>query len=114
MSSALGPRSSSGDDVAHAIVELDLVGASLRLAEALPADVVRDRDQPVLRVPRALASLVGAVGVQERRLRHVLGVGRLPQDRERVAIDVTDVLPVDALERAVRAQLLREEGRHTS
>ena len=114
MSSARGPRFLLRHELAHAIVELDLVGTALRLAEALPADVVRDRDQPVLRVPRALAALVRAIGVQEGRLRHVLGVGRLPQDRERVAIDVTDVLPVDALERAVRAQLLREEGRHTS
>ena len=86
--------------------------APLRLAEALPADVVGDRDQPVLRVPRALAPLVRAIGVQERRLRHVLGVRGLPQHRERVAVDVADVPPVDPLEGPVRTQLLRQKRRH--
>jgi hypothetical protein len=102
-----------GHDLADAIVELDLVGATLRLAETLPADVVGDRDQPVLRVARPLAALIGAVRIQKRRLRDVLGVRGLPEDGERVPVHVADVLPVDPLEGPVRAQLLREEGRHT-
>src|SRR5262249_16750296 len=45
------------DRLGELLVQLDLVRAALRLAEALPADVVRDRDEPVLRGARALAAL---------------------------------------------------------
>ena len=95
------------------LVERDLVRAARRLAEALPADVVGDRDQPVPRRLRPLAALVGAVGVHERRLRDVLGVVRAAQHRERVAVDVRDVLAVEALERAVgRAGAVRAAASH--
>ena len=94
------------------LLEDDLVRPALRLAEALPADVVRDRDQPVLRRARALASLEGLVGVEEGGLRDVLGVGLVAQDDECVAIDVARVLAIEALKGAVRAEALRENGRH--
>src|SRR5439155_12381824 len=57
------------------LVQLDLVRASLRLAEALAADVMGDGDEPVLGRAWLLAALEGAVGVEERRLRDVLRVG---------------------------------------
>jgi hypothetical protein len=82
------------------------------LAEALAADVVRDRDQPVLRLLRALAVFVGAVGVQEGGLGDVLGVGLVAKDDEGIAIDVPRMLAVEALERPVRADAVREKGRH--
>ncbi len=75
----------------EALVELDLLRAARRVAEALPADVVRDLDQPVVRAMRALAALERAVGVEERRLGDVLGVGLVVEDRERVAVDGVDV-----------------------
>ena len=94
-------------------LEGDLVRPALRLAEALAADVVRDRDQPVLRRAGALALLERAVGVQEGRLGDVLGVGFVTQDDERVAVHVARVLAIEALEGAVRAEALRENWRHT-
>ena len=93
--------------------ELRLLRPSLGLAEALPADVVCDRDQPVLRRLRALAVLHRAERVQERRLRHILGVLRVSQHRERVAVDVTDVALVHPLELTVGGGGPRQERRHT-
>src|SRR5690349_22158476 len=53
--------------VGDVVVERDLRRTARRLAETLPADVVRDRDQPVLRLLRPAALLdEGAVGVQKR------------------------------------------------
>ena len=52
-------------------------GRRAGLAPAHPADVVRDRDQPVVRLLRPLAPLERAVGVEERRLGDVLRVGRV-------------------------------------
>ena len=100
------------DGLGELVLVDDLGRAALRLAETLPADVVRDRDQPVLRGARALALLHRAVGVEEGRLRDVLGVGLVAQDDERVAIDVAGVLAIEPLEGAVRAEALRENGCH--
>ena len=86
--------------------------AARRLAEPVAADVVRDRDQPVVRAPRTRALLQCAVRVHEGRLRHVLGVRRVAEDRERVAVDVRGVTPVEPLEEAVRTRPLREQERH--
>jgi hypothetical protein len=72
------------------------------LAESLPADVVRDHDQPVMGLGRALAALERTVGVHERRLRDVLRIRGVPGDRERIPVDVSDMRPVKALEDAVR------------
>ena len=83
------------------LVECHLTRAALRLAEALAARVVRDRDQPVLGLPRPLASLERAISVQERRLRDVLGVRRIAEHRQRVAEDIARVTPVQALEGAI-------------
>src|SRR5207248_3792414 len=94
------------------LVQLDLVRAALRLPEALPADVVGDRDEPVLGGARLLSALERAVGVHEGRLRDVLRVGLVAEDDERVAVDVTRVLFVEPLEGSVRA-LARQDGRHT-
>src|ERR687888_2020197 len=47
-----------GREVTDLVVELDLVGSARGLPEALPADVVRDRDQPVLGVARPLTTAV--------------------------------------------------------
>ena len=100
------------DRLGELLLEGDLVRAALRLAETLPADVVRDRDQPVLRLLRALPLLVGAVGVQEGGLRDVFGVSLVAQDDQRVPIDVAHMLPIEALEGAVRAEARRENRRH--
>ena len=95
------------------LVELDLLRPPRGVAEALPADVVRDLDQPVVRLVRALAALEGAVGAEERLLGDVLGVGLVVEDRERVAVDGVDVLLVEPLEGAVSgARSLREDGGH--
>jgi hypothetical protein len=91
------------DGLGDVLVEGDLVRAALRLAEALPADVVRDRDQPVLGVPRALAAFEGAIGVHEGRLGDILGVRLVAQDDQRVAIHVAGVLSVELLEGPVRS-----------
>src|SRR5439155_3372680 len=106
-----GDRVLFDDRLGQLFVQLDLGGPALRLAEALAADVVRDRDQPVLRGARALTALEGAVGVEEGRLGDVLGVGLVAQDDERVAVDVACVFLVQALEGAVRA-LARQNWRH--
>ena len=89
----------------EALVELDLLRAARRVAEALPADVVRDLDQPVVRAVRALAALEGAVGAEEGRLRDVFRVGLVVQDRERVAVDGMDVPLVELLEGALSGEL---------
>jgi hypothetical protein len=96
-----------------ALVELDLLRSARRVAEALPARVVRDLDQPVVRAMRALAALERTIGVEERRLGDVLGVGLVVQDCERVAVDRVDVPPVELLEGALGGALgMREHGRH--
>ena len=93
--------------------EGDLLRAALRVAEALPADVVGDLDQPVVRKVGALPAGEGAVGREERDLGDVLGVGLVVQDGQRVAIDRVHVLLVQPLEGAVCAgRSLREERRH--
>ncbi len=63
-----------------------------------PRCVVRDLDQPVLRLERLLAALERPVGVQERRLRDVLGVGRIPEERKGVVVDVLDVASIEPFE----------------
>jgi hypothetical protein len=63
-----------------------------------PGDVVRDLDQPVLRLLDLDPALVGAVRVEEGRLSDVFRVGRIPQQRERVVVDVFDVAAVQGLE----------------
>src|SRR6266511_521024 len=94
------------------LVEGDLLRAARGIAEALPAGVVRDLDQPVVGALRALAPLEGAVGAEEGRLRNVFGVGLVVEDGERVAVDGVDVLLVEAFERTVSAGSLREYGAH--
>ena len=89
-----------------------LRGPALQLAEALAADVVRDRDQPVLRLLGPLAALERAIRVQERRLGDVLRVGPVVDDGEGVAVDVACVAAVDALERTVGILPPRQHGRH--
>jgi hypothetical protein len=101
---------------AKARLVLELVGRELGIehdlarpprpgAEALAADVVRDRDQPVERLLGMRAVLEGAVGVEEDRLADVLRVGGIREHCARVAIDVGDVPAIETLERAVSAQL---------
>ena len=105
ISPAVGTSSSWVVAAARLFVELDLLRAARRVAEALPADVVRDLDQPVVRAVRSLAALEGAVGAEERRLRDVFGVGLVVQDRERVAVDGMDVPLVELLEGALSGAL---------
>jgi hypothetical protein len=64
---------------------------------------VRDLDQPVVRLDRPRTALEGAVRVHKRRLRHVLRVGRVVQERERVAVHVLDVPSVEELELFLQA-----------
>ena len=73
--------------------------ADARIARA--CDVVRDLDQPVLRLEDLLPALKRAVRVEERRLRDVLRVGRVAQQRQGVVIDVLDVPSVELFERLV-------------
>ncbi len=83
------------------VLEGDLLGPRAGLAPAHATDVVRDRDQPVVRLLRALAALERPIGVEERRLRDVLGVGRVGEHRERVLVDVARAPAVELLEGAV-------------
>jgi len=83
-----------------------------RLTEPLTADVVCDRDQPVLRGLGALAVLHRAQRVQERRLGDVLRVLGVAEHRKRVAVDVADVPLVHPLELAVGRAGPRQERRH--
>ena len=80
------------------LLERDLARPAARLAPAHAADVVRDRDQPVVRLLRALASLVRAVGVEESGLGGVFGVSGVRQQGERVLVDLARVLLVELLE----------------
>src|SRR5262249_17541327 len=84
-----------------ALVELDLVGPALRLAEALPANVVGDREQPAPGPLGPDAAVEGAVGVEEGRLRDVLRVRGVVEHRGRVAVHVPDMARVEALESLV-------------
>ena len=79
-------------------LERNLLRPAAGLAPAHATDVVSDLDQPVVRGVRPLAVLERAIGVQERLLRHVLGVGRIREHGERVLVDLGDVLSVEALE----------------
>jgi len=88
-------------DRLRGLLERDLAWPAVGLAPAHPADVVRDRDQPVVRLVRPLAALEGAVGIEEGRLRGVLRVGRVRQQGECVLIDLARVLAVEPLERRV-------------
>ena len=75
-SSAVGAVDPRRPPLADALVERDLARAALRLAEPLAADVVRDRDQPAVRLLRPRPALERAIGVEERRLGDVLRVRR--------------------------------------
>jgi hypothetical protein len=109
----LRARGVVGDErVGEVLLERDLVRPPGRLAKPLPADVVRDRDQPVARGRRALAAPVSAVRVQERGLGDVLCVGGVAKDREHIVVHVGDVSPVEALEGAVHPRPLRQQRRH--
>ena len=89
----------AGPFVRHVVDELDHRRAIGRLAPALPDEVVRDREQPVGRLAWRLASLERSQRVHEGRLRDVLGVRVVAQDGVRVAVDVSDVLPVEVVQR---------------
>ena len=89
----------AGPVVRHVVDELDHRRAIGRLAPALPDEVVRDREQPVGRLAWRLAALERSQRVHEGRLRDVLGVRVVAQDGVRVAVDVSDVLPVEVVQR---------------
>ena len=102
-----------GDRIRDVVFEGDLGGPPCGLSKALAADVVGDGDQPVLGFFRPVPLLdIRAVGVQEGRLRDVLGVRRIPHHGQGVAIDIADVSSVHPLEGAVRARSLRQQRRH--
>src|SRR5262249_43491577 len=67
-------------------VERDLGRTACRRAEALTADVVRDRDQPVQRLRRKRARAVRTVGVEERGLGDVLRIRAVRKDGERIPV----------------------------
>ena len=81
-------------------IEFDLVWPRLLLPEALPNQVVGDRDQPVRGLPRPLASLERAQGVDEGRLHDVLGVRRVAEHGVGVAIDLGGVGAVELVQLA--------------
>jgi len=87
------------------LLERNLARPAAGLAPAHPADVVRDRDQPVVRLLRALATLVRAVGVEEGGLGDIFRVSRVRQQRERVLVDLARVLSVELLEGTVAGPL---------
>ena len=80
--------------------ELHLGRARLLLAESLAHDVVRDRDQPVRRLPWPLPAFEGAEGVDERGLRHILGVGMVAEDGVGIAIHLCRMAAVEVVEGA--------------
>jgi hypothetical protein len=100
------------EPVGDVVVELHLLRPPRVGAEALQADVVRDRDEPVERRARVLAPFDRAEGVHERRLGDVLGVRPVAEHSVRVPVDVRPVPAVQPLEGAVRARPRRLEGRH--
>ncbi len=87
----------------HVAVELDLLRPRLVVPPALPDHVVRDRDQPGLGLPRPVAALERAQGVDEGGLRHVLRVGGVPEQGEPVAVDRRRVLAVELVRAPCRA-----------
>ncbi len=89
-----------GDRLGH-VLERHLARAVAGLAPAHPTDVVGDRDQPVVRPVRAVAALERSIGVEERRLGDVLGVGRVREQGQRVLVDVARVALVELLEPAI-------------
>ncbi len=88
----------------HVLDELDLGGTGCCVAPPLPDDVLGDGDQPARCVARSLAALERAQRVHEGRLRDVLRVGVVAENRVRVAIDLADVVPVEVVERRPRAR----------
>jgi hypothetical protein len=80
------------------ILERHFLHATACTRVARARDIVRDLDQPVVRLEDLVTALVRAVGVHERRLRDVLRIRRITEQRERVVIDVLDVTTVDGLE----------------
>ena len=70
-------------------------------AVAVPADVPGDGHEPAAQVERLVAGPQRLVGVEERRLRDILGVVRVPEPGEREAVHVPDMPTVDRLERVV-------------
>ena len=93
------------------ILERNLVGASRNACIPAAGGVVRNRDQPVLRLLDLLAALHRAVRVQEGRLCHVLRVGRIAKQCQRIAIDVVDVPPIEGLERPISRERRKLSGR---
>ena len=91
-------------------LQLDERGAGGRLAPPLPDEVVSDHREPARRFLGDLASLECPEGVDERRLRDVLGVGVIAQDRVRVAVHVADVLAVELVENRVCARACLSGG----
>jgi hypothetical protein len=85
-------------DQLDVLLERNLLHPTTRPGITRARNVVRDLDQPVLRLLHLDALDVRAVRIQERRLREVLSIGGIAQKRERVVIDVFDVLPVERLE----------------
>jgi MFS family permease len=82
-------------------------------AEALPALVVGDLQQPVARLLGLLTACERTEGAEKGRLCRVLGVGLVAQDGEHVAIDVVDVPAVETLERSVSRWCAAEQcGAH--
>jgi hypothetical protein len=88
------------------LVELDLHGAAVCLAEMPTHLVVRDRRQPVLGLPRLRPLGHRPVRVQERLLRDVLCVRVIPEHGIDVAVDICCVATVETVEtrRAYSAQ----------
>ena len=94
-------------------VELDLSRPRLLLAEALPDQVVRDRDQPVRRLARLLAPLERAQGVHECRLRDVLGIGSVAKNRVDVAVDLRRVGAIEFIQVGFGLDPGRSGGHHS-
>jgi predicted MFS family arabinose efflux permease len=83
------------------VVPLDLTRPPSGGAEALPALVVGNLEQPVAGLLRLLAAREGPEGAEERRLRRILGVRGIAQDCQHVPIDLVHVGSVEALEGAL-------------
>ena len=87
--------------------EIGLDEALVPAAQA--ANLVRDREQRVQPRPRPASASEVAIRVEESRVRDLLGIRGIPENRKCVVVHVADVRPVDALEGSL---LPREQGAH--
>src|SRR5207247_368617 len=83
--------------------ERDLLGPARQLSKPLATDVVRDLDQPVAGLARALTGAERSERVHKRHLRDVLRIARVAENREGISVHIRGMPTVKTLECAVSA-----------